>query len=65
MKKIVKIISRLGNELELKTVAEFVENEETFNLLKDIRIDLFQGYFLCMPKSLEELLAVKAGALEF
>jgi EAL domain-containing protein (putative c-di-GMP-specific phosphodiesterase class I)/GGDEF domain-containing protein len=65
MKKIVKIISRLGNELELKTVAEFVENEETFNLLKDIKIDLFQGYFLCMPKSLEELLAVKSGALEF
>ncbi|GAB6073431.1 EAL domain-containing protein [Nautilia lithotrophica] len=65
MKKIVKIISRLGSELELKTVAEFVENKEVFELLKFYRIDLAQGYFLSKPKSIEDLIAEKVGIPAF
>jgi len=40
-------------------VAEFVEDEETLKFLRDIGIDLVQGYYLSMPKTIEELLIEK------
>jgi len=63
MKKIIKIISRLGEELELKTVAEFVENKKVLDLLKSYKVDLAQGYYLSKPKKIEELLALKLGVV--
>jgi EAL domain-containing protein (putative c-di-GMP-specific phosphodiesterase class I) len=65
MRKIVKIISRLGTELDLKTVAEYVENEEVYELLRFYRIDLAQGFYLSKPKTIEDLLAEKMGIPAF
>jgi EAL domain-containing protein (putative c-di-GMP-specific phosphodiesterase class I)/GGDEF domain-containing protein len=65
MKKIVKIVSRLGSELELKTVAEYVETEKVMELLRFYRIDLAQGYYLSKPKSIEDLIVQKAGIPAF
>jgi len=46
---IVKYIANLSKELNIKTVAEFVENEEIFNVVKDCGIDYAQGYYIGKP----------------
>jgi len=45
----VKSIVSLAKELEVKTVAEFVETEDSLKFLKDIGIDYAQGYHLGKP----------------
>jgi len=55
-KKIVKIISQLGQELELLTVAEYIENEEVLKLIDQLNINLAQGFHLSKPKTIEELM---------
>ena len=55
-KKIVKIISQLGQELELLTVAEYIENEEVLKVIDKLNINLAQGFHLSKPKTIEELL---------
>ena len=59
LKKAVSIITGFRKEFGLHLVAEFVEDEETFNFLKDAGVDLLQGYYLSMPKTIEELLVEK------
>ena len=55
-KKIVKIISQLGKELELLTVAEYIENENVLKTIDNLKINLAQGYYLSKPKTIEELI---------
>lgn len=43
---IVKALLDYSNNFGISTVAEFVENQETVNVLKDMNIDLMQGYYL-------------------
>ena len=50
--KIVKHIVQLAKDLGLKTVAEFVENEEIFNRVKELEIDYSQGYYFHRPEPL-------------
>lgn len=45
----VKSIVSLAKELEVKTIAEFVENEEILEFLKKIDIDYGQGFYLGKP----------------
>ena len=59
LKKAIKIIAGFRKEFNLHLVAEFVEDEETFKFLRDIGVDLVQGYYLSMPKTIEELLIEK------
>mgnify|MGYP002065410866 CR=1 FL=1 len=47
--KIVKSSIALGRSMELKIIAEGVENIETFNLLKKLNCDYAQGYFSTKP----------------
>ncbi len=49
----VKSIVSLAKELEVKTVAEFVETKESLRFLKEIDIDYAQGFYLGKPN--EEL----------
>lgn len=51
---IVKGIISMAKELDIKTIAEFVENEEMVEILKSFGIDLFQGFYFCKPISVEE-----------
>ena len=46
---IIKSIVEFAHHLGLKTVAEFIDNEEKFNLIKELKIDYSQGYFHHKP----------------
>ena len=56
IQKIVYIISILCESLDLKAVAEFVENKGSFEALKDMGIHYGQGYYISKPKVIEELI---------
>ncbi len=45
----VKSIVALAKELEVETVAEFVEDEEALNFLRKIGVDYAQGYHIAKP----------------
>ena len=45
----VHAITHIAKGLGIKTIAEFVENEETFRLLKVLNVDFAQGYFIDKP----------------
>ncbi|MET1255355.1 EAL domain-containing protein [Aliikangiella maris] len=46
----VEAIHNISAQLKIKTVAEYVETEEIFNIIKDIGIDYAQGYHLQEPE---------------
>jgi len=48
---VTKAIVNLAKTLEIKTVAEFVENENVYNMVKECGVDYAQGYYLGKPKS--------------
>jgi len=54
-KALVKAIYEVATALNKKTVAEFVENEMTFNILKNIGITYAQGYHFGRPLPVEKL----------
>lgn len=45
----VKAIHNVGSVIGIKTIAEFVENQEIINILKEIGIDFVQGYAISKP----------------
>jgi diguanylate cyclase (GGDEF)-like protein len=51
-KILVQSIVRFASELNITTVAEYVENEEIFELLKAYGVDEFQGYYFGRPTDL-------------
>lgn len=48
--KVVRTIVSMANSLGIKTIAEFVESEEIFKLLKEMGVELFQGYYFGKPQ---------------
>ncbi len=46
---IVEAINRIGHVTGHKTIAEFVEDEKTRNLLCELGVDYAQGYFINRP----------------
>ena len=54
---IVKTCILLGHELNMRVVAEGVETEEHFELLKQMGCDLAQGNFIARPMPGSELIA--------
>ena len=51
---VVKAIINLAKALNIKTIAEGVEKEEQYNLLKEAGCDIAQGYLFAKPMPLEE-----------
>ena len=49
VRKLVKRISDIAKDLELISIAEFVEDNETIEILCDLEIDWAQGYFFGRP----------------
>jgi EAL domain-containing protein (putative c-di-GMP-specific phosphodiesterase class I) len=49
-KKVVKTINMFAKECKIATVAEYVANEEILNIVKELDIDLFQGFYFSEPK---------------
>ena len=50
---IVKTIISFAKEMNIQIVAEFVENEEIFEKLKELGVDYFQGYYFSPPKEIK------------
>jgi len=50
----VKAINEMGHELGKQTIAEYVENEEILNILKDIGVDYAQGFHAGRPEPILE-----------
>lgn len=53
----VESINNIGHIMKMKTVAEFVKSEEIKNELINIGVDYLQGYNICKPTPLENLLS--------
>jgi len=51
----VEAINKVGHVLGIKTIAEFVEDRQTYELLKSMQIDYVQGYYFSRPFAFEEL----------
>jgi len=48
----VKSIVTFAKEQNIQTIAEFIENEEIFNIIKELGIDFSQGYYFGKPEPL-------------
>jgi diguanylate cyclase (GGDEF)-like protein len=46
---ITKTINDFAHNLGIKTIAEFVHCEEVFNILKELGVDEYQGFYFCEP----------------
>lgn len=54
-RSMVEAIHRIGHQMGLKTVAEYVENDQTLALLRQIGVDYVQGNCVHRPEPLENL----------
>ena len=50
----VRSINEIGHVMGKQTIAEFVEDEQTLDLLREIGVDFVQGYGIGRPAPLEE-----------
>ncbi|VAX11138.1 diguanylate cyclase/phosphodiesterase (GGDEF & EAL domains) with PAS/PAC sensor(s) [hydrothermal vent metagenome] len=54
-KTFVETIHRIGTMMGIETIAEYVENEETLNMLKEIGVHYAQGMHIDKPKNIDEV----------
>ncbi|WP_240905912.1 DUF1631 family protein [Thiorhodococcus mannitoliphagus] len=54
-REIVKSFNEIAHFMGKKTIAEYVENQEILELLRDIGVDFAQGYAIEKPKFIEDL----------
>jgi EAL domain-containing protein (putative c-di-GMP-specific phosphodiesterase class I) len=50
----VQSMNQVGHMMGVETIAEYVENEEIINVLREIGLDYGQGYGISRPMPLEE-----------
>ncbi len=48
----VESINQIGHVMGLQTIAEWVENRQTMEALREMGVDYAQGYWLCRPQPL-------------
>ena len=53
---VVKSISEIGHFMGKKIIAEYVQDDETIELLQDLGIDYAQGYGIEKPRALDDIL---------
>ena len=51
----VEMIARIGKLMGILTIAEFVENDETLDALREIGVDFAQGYGIGKPQPFDGL----------
>lgn len=51
-RNVVETIVTFAKKQKIITIAEFVENEEIFNILYDLGVDFSQGYYFGEPKNI-------------
>ena len=59
----VKAINQIGHTMNIKTIAEFVEDEETLNAVREVGVDYAQGYFIAKPAPIE--IGLNSGPVDF
>ena len=59
-----KAIQSVAESMQIQTIAEYVENEETLHCLKKMGVGYAQGFYLNKPQSLNEALARHIGTLD-
>lgn len=52
--EMVFAMCRIGKSLNKKIIAEYVETEETIQLLEGMQVDYLQGYFFSQPRPIDE-----------
>ena len=52
---IVNTIANFSKEFKVKTVAEYVSNEDIYNKIKELNIDYCQGYYFDRPLSYDKI----------
>ncbi|WP_228257452.1 EAL domain-containing protein [Marinobacter sp. NP-4(2019)] len=55
---LVRSINELSHFLGIQTIAEYVEDMETVDSLREIKVDFAQGYGIAKPRRLDQLVAV-------
>jgi len=63
----VKAINHIGHTMNIKTIAEFVEDQETLQAVREVGVDYAQGYVIARPAPIEIALfsdPVDAGIIE-
>jgi len=55
---VVKSLKLLADAFNIKTIAEYVENDYIWDILEELGIDYVQGFAIDHPKPLEDLLGV-------
>ena len=58
-KAMVKSINEIGHLMNMCTIAEFVESDGIKEMLKDIGVDYAQGYGICKPIDIHDLLQIE------
>lgn len=51
----VKAIVDVARGMGIKTIAEYVETESVYDILKELKVDYAQGYYISKPAPLEDL----------
>jgi EAL domain-containing protein (putative c-di-GMP-specific phosphodiesterase class I) len=49
----VKAINQIGHTMNIRTIAEFVEDQETLQAVRQVGIDYAQGYAIARPAPIE------------
>ena len=57
----VKSVTEIAHLMQRRVVAEFVEDQATADLLREIGVDFIQGYHIGRPLPLHEILAISAS----
>ena len=55
-RSLVEAINEIGHIIGIKTIAEFVENTDILEALRELGVDFAQGYGVAKPAPLEEIL---------
>jgi PAS domain S-box-containing protein len=55
-KDLVETIVFFAKKQNIKTIAEFVENENIYNILKELGVDYSQGYYFAKAGAIEEFI---------
>jgi len=53
--KMVQAINQMAHTMDIQTIAECVENEETWSMLQAMKVDFMQGYYIGRPQPIDKL----------
>lgn len=54
-RRVIKAVVNLSKSLGMKTIAEFVSDKEVFDIVYELGVDEFQGYYFGKPMSIDDI----------